>query len=162
MTMKNRSNSKEAERPFETELVSFGESPIHGIGGFARSDIAPGARVLEYVGEKIDKRESLLRCERNNQCIFSLNDHEDLDGSVDWNLARWINHSCAPNCDALLIDGRVWLLANRQILAGEEITINYGYDLDDYKAYPCTCGSPECVGYIVAQGFFEHVQKQQL
>ncbi len=144
----------------ETERVLLKESAIHGIGGFARADIAKGARVIEYVGKIIDKRESMRRCEENNGFIFTLTDKQDLDGNVEWNPARFINHSCAPNCDAEMDAGRIWIVARRDIRAGEELTFNYGYDLEDYREYQCRCGSPDCVGYIVAEEFFEHVRRQ--
>ncbi len=120
-----------------------------------------GACVLEYVGEIINKAESLRRCEANNEYIFSLDDECDVDGNVPWNPARLINHSCAPNCEAVLGEGRIWIVATRDIAAGEELTFNYGFDLEDYRNYPCACGAPNCVGYIVAEEFFEHVRKQQ-
>ena len=116
---------------------------------------------MEYVGERISKTESLRRCEQNNEYIFALNEEQDLDGNVAWNPARFLNHSCAPNCEAELEDGRIWIVATRDLRAGEEITFNYGYDLVDYREYPCRCGSPHCVGYIVAEEFFEHVLSRQ-
>lgn len=115
-------------------------------------------RVIEYVGEKIDKQESVRRCAANNQYIFALNDWEDLDGNVDWNPARFLNHSCTPNCEVEWDGRRLWIVAKRDIQAGEEITFNYGYDLVDYREYPCRCGSAECVGYIVAEAFFEMIR----
>lgn len=144
----------------ETELVCFRESPIHGLGGFAKSDIPKGARFLEYLGERIDKQESARRCEQNNVYIFALNEHQDIDGNVAWNPARLLNHSCGPNCEAEFEDDRIWLAASRDIRAGEEITFNYGFDLENYHEYPCCCGSPNCVGYIVAEEFFGHVRSQ--
>lgn len=141
----------------ETELVLFKSSPIHGIGGFATTAIGKGTRIIEYVGERISKGESLRRCEQNNEYIFTLNDEQNLDGNVAWNPARFINHSCAPNCEAELDNERIWIVVIRDIRAGEEITFNYGYDLEDYKDYPCRCGSLNCVGYMVAEVFFEHV-----
>ena len=143
----------------EMELLVFKTSPIHGFGGFAKAGIAKGTRVIEYVGERISKSESLRKCEGNNEFIFSLNDEQDLDGDVAWNPARLLNHSCAPNCEAELQEDRIWIVATRDIPAGEEITFNYGYDLEDYRDYPCRCGAPNCVGYIVAEEFFEHVLK---
>ncbi len=83
-----------------TDLLEFRPSSIHGLGGFARCDIAAGTRVIEYLGERITKQESLVRCELNNEYIFGLDEHTDLDGNVSWNPARFINHSCRPNCDA--------------------------------------------------------------
>ena len=141
----------------ETELVRFKGSPIHGTGGFAKAAIRKGTRIVEYRGERISKGESLRRCEQNNEYIFALNDEQNLDGNVAWNPARFINHSCAPNCEAERESGHIWIVATRDIGAGEEITFNYGYDLEDYKDYPCQCGSPNCVGYMVAEAFFEHM-----
>ena len=146
----------------ETELVSFKRSLIHGCGGFAKVPIATGTRVIEYTGVKIDKQESLRRCELNNEFIFSLDDEQDLDGSVEWNLARFINHSCTPNCETELDEGRVWIVSLRDIEKGEELSFNYGYDLEDYRKHPCLCGAADCVGYIVAEEFFDHVRRQNV
>jgi len=140
--------------------ICFKKSPIHGCGGFARIEIPAGTRIIEYVGERIDKCESARRCELNNSYIFTVDDSFDLDGNVGWNLARFVNHSCAPNCDAEWIDGQIWIVANRLIRAGEEITYDYGYDLDDYASYPCHCGGPDCVGYIVAAELARFVRKR--
>jgi SET domain-containing protein len=144
--------------PRETEYLLFRQSDIHGLGAFARCDIVAGTRIIEYLGEKIDKPESLRRCQRDNQYIFSLGESYDLDGNVPWNPARFINHSCEPNCVAELEEERIWIIAARDIRAGEEVTFNYGYDLVDYKQYRCSCGSPGCIGYMVAPEFHEHVK----
>jgi len=140
------------------EYVVFRPSRIHGMGGFAAKIIPPGTHIIEYLGERIGKGESLQRCAAGNQYIFALNEAEDLDGSVPWNPARLLNHSCAPNCEIQISNGRIWLVGLRGIGAGEELTFNYGYDLEDYRSYPCQCGAPDCVGYIVAEAFFEHVR----
>jgi len=139
--------------------VIFKSSSIHGIGGFARFDILAGTRIIEYVGEIISKQESLARCERNNEYIFAIDDAHDLDGNVDWNPARFLNHSCEPNCEAQFVDGHIWFVAIRNIRAGEEITFNYNYDLEDYREHPCRCGAVSCIGYIVAEEFFEHLRR---
>jgi SET domain-containing protein len=144
----------------ETKYLVFRDSPIHGVGGFAKCDIRSGIFLLEYLGEKIDKQESVRRCEQNNAYIFALNEREDIDGNVPWNPARYLNHSCCSNCEAQLADDRIWLVATRDIRAGEEITFNYGFDLENYHEYPCYCGSPNCVGFMVAETFFEHVRRQ--
>ena len=140
--------------------ICFKESAIHGWGGFARIVIPAGTRLIEYVGERIDKRESSRRCELNNPYIFAVDEHFDLDGNVDWNPARFLNHSCAPNSDAECIEGKIWIVANRLIHAGEEITYDYGYDLEDYTNYPCHCNRPNCVGYIVAAELARFVRKR--
>lgn len=142
------------------ERVYFKESPIHRLGGFAKRRIRTGTKVIEYVGEKIEKRVSHERLISNNAYVFVLDDEFDLDGDVDWNPAKYINHSCSPNCESDLIDGRVWIIASRLIQPHEELTYNYGFDLDEYKDYPCRCGSADCVGYIVAEEFIDQVKKE--
>jgi SET domain-containing protein len=141
------------------ENMRIAPSPIHGQGGFAARFLSKGARVIEYTGERITKAESLRRCEAQNWFIFGLNEEFDLDGNVAWNPARFLNHSCGPNCEAVCESGRVWIMALRDIQLGEEITFNYGYDLVDYEEHPCRCGAPECAGYIVAEGFFARIKK---
>jgi len=140
--------------------LTFGPSPIHGTGGFAKRGLPRGTRVAEYLGEKISKAESLRRCEAGNWFIFALDDEFDLDGNIEGNPARWLNHSCAPNCEAEWSGGRLWITARRDIAAGEEITFNYGYTLEEYREHPCRCGAPGCAGYILAEEFFDHVKKK--
>ena len=67
-------------------------------------------------------------------------------------------HGCAPNCEAELDEGRIWIVALRDIAAGEELSFNYGYDLTDYRDFPCRCGTSACVGFIVAEEFFAQVR----
>lgn len=144
----------------ETELILFRHSTIHGTGGYARKPIAAGTQVIEYVGEKITKAVSVKRCDASNAYIFTLNNEFDLDGDVPWNPARFINHSCAPNCEAEQDGDHIWIVALRDIRPGEELTFNYNYDLVDYREHPCRCGAANCVGYIVAEEYFERVGKQ--
>jgi SET domain-containing protein len=146
---------------YETERAVFKTSAIHGTGGFARCDIPPGTRVIEYVGERITKDESARRCLAENAYIFTLTDEHDLDGNVPHNPARFINHSCAPNCEAEDDDGRIWIVTLRDIRAGEELSFNYGYDKENYQDNPCLCGVPDCVGFIVAEEFVEQVRRQR-
>jgi SET domain-containing protein len=144
----------------ETDWVVFKPSRIDGVGGFARVDIPAGTRVLEYKGERISKAESLARCEQNNEYIFALDEEHDLDGNVSWNPARFLNHSCAPNCEAVPGEGKIWIVSIRRITEGEELTFNYGYDLEDWRVHTCRCNSNDCVGYIVAEEFFDYVRRQ--
>lgn len=142
------------------EWLEVRHSQIHGTGGFARKLIPKGTAIIEYVGEQISKEESLRRCIAQNGYIFTLTDELDLDGNVPWNPARFINHSCAPNCEAEQDEGRIWIIALRDIAAGEELSFNYGYDLVDYREHPCRCGAANCVGYIVAEEYFEQMRRQ--
>jgi hypothetical protein len=158
MSVPNTETKVDPGRVHETQLVFFKSSSIHCLGGFARVGIVSGTAVLEYVGEKISKAESLKRCEANNVFIFALNEQEDIDGNVPWNPARWLNHSCSPNAEAQVIEDRIWLIAIRDIAPEEELTFNYGFDLENYQEYPCECGASNCVGFMVAEEFFDHVR----
>lgn len=140
------------------DRLEFRSSGIHGQGVFARHFIPAGTRVLEYLGQRINKAESLRRCEADNRYIFTLDEDHDLDGDVGWNPAKFINHACVPNCEAELIDGRIWIVARRDIHPGEELAFNYGYDLEAYEEHPCRCGAAECVGFIVAEEYFETIK----
>ena len=142
--------------------ITVRRSAIHGRGVFARKDIPRGARIIEYVGEKISKAEADRRAEvplkrhkqdRSNGAvyIFELNKRHDLDGSAAYNTARYINHSCDPNAETEIIRGRIWVIAIRDIARHEEISYNYGYGYDNEDEHPCECRSSRCVGYIIGE-----------
>lgn len=136
-------------------------SAIHGNGVFAAAFIARGTEILEYGGEIITKEESARRCEAGNYYIFTLDDQHDLDGAVESNPARFINHGCDPNCEALQDeDNRIWITARRDIAPGEELSFNYGYDLEHWRDHACRCGAANCLGYIVAAEHHDHVRAQ--
>ena len=143
-------------------LFEFRPSPIHGLGTFAVAPIRAGLLLIEYIGEKITKTESVRRCEAGNLFVFELDEKWDIDGGVGWNPARFLNHSCAPNCDAEYIEGQIWIVARREIATGEELTFNYGYDWEDHHEHSCRCGAPECVGYIVSEEFFPKLRQGKL
>jgi SET domain-containing protein len=134
-------------------------SAIHGRGVYARTAIPDGTRIIEYVGEKITKAEALRREQQRlarlraggdgSVYIFELNQRQDLDGRLSRNVARLINHSCAPNCRAETIRGHVWIIARRDIAAGEELTYDYGFPFSEWPQHPCRCGAADCVGFIV-------------
>jgi hypothetical protein len=143
-----------------TEQLSFRYSEIEGRGAFARKAIPSGARVIEYVGRHITKEESAKLCEDYNEYIFDLNDDFDLDGNVEWNPSRLLNHSCDPNCSAEQDEDHIYIVADRDIRPGDEVTFNYGYSLESYRDYPCKCGTKKCVGYIVAEEYHELVRRE--
>ncbi|MFQ5474637.1 MAG: SET domain-containing protein [Candidatus Nanoarchaeia archaeon] len=154
-----------------SEYMEVRRSKIHNNGIFAVKDIPKGAYIIEYVGEKITKKEAekrgqktLEEAEKNGSkggfYLFSLNSRYDIDGDVDWNTAKWINHSCNPNCEALDDDGHIWIVALRNIKMGEELSYDYGCDLEDYESHPCRCGSPNCVGYIVDRDLWPKLKKK--
>lgn len=136
-------------------------SEIHGRGVYATCFIPKEQRIIEYVGERIDKKESEKRGNAQHSkslktgdaavYIFTLSKKYDLDGNVPWNTARLINHSCAPNCEAWIEGRRIFIHALRDIKEGEELTFDYGFDVDCYEDHPCRCGKPGCIGYIVSR-----------
>lgn len=144
-------------------------SSIHQKGIFAREDIPKGAKVIEYLGEKISKKESERRgLELHEKAqksgggavyIFEINSRWDIDGNVKWNTARLINHSCDPNCEAIQDGNRIWIHAKRKIAKGEELSYDYGFDLDTWEEHPCRCGTEKCVGFIVARRHWPRLKK---
>lgn len=155
---------------FISEYAVIKESKIHNKGVFAKKDIPKGTKIIEYIGEKITKSESQKRAEKQFKksknhtvdggvYIFELNRKYDIDGKVPWNPAQYINHSCSPNCEVEIIKGKIWITSLRKIKKDEELSYNYGYDLDEYKEHPCVCGSKNCVGYIVAEEHWKKIKK---
>jgi len=138
--------------------VWIGKSRIAGQGLFAAQDIKQGTRIIPYIGEKITKDESARRLAQGNVYIFTFNARYDIDGKTLKNLARYINHSCDPNCEVELTSRTIWVVALRDIQAGEELTYNYGYEVKDYMEYPCTCRATNCCGYILAREYWELIQ----
>jgi uncharacterized protein len=116
--------------PFEIR-----ESPIQGLGAFATRPIPAGTRLIEYAGERITPAESDARYpeppgERHHTFLFAIDDDVVIDAAVDGNEARFINHSCDPNCDAVIEDGRIWIETVRDVAAGEELAYDYAYVLE--------------------------------
>ena len=177
---KNEKKVSDAERKLaklkkrgQSKWVEVQGSVIHGRGVYAACDIPNETRVIEYVGELINKDESetrawaqMAKAEQEGDAavyIFTLNKKYDLDGSVDWNTARLINHSCDPNCEAFTEEtekgDRIFIYAMRDIEAGEELSFDYGFDLECYEDHPCRCGSDNCIGYIVSQEQWPDLRK---
>ena len=144
------------------EWIKFSKSKIHSNGGLAAKNIPKNTRIIEYVGNLITKKEAekiadreIARHKRNSKngavYLFDLNKKYDIDGNVPWNPAKNINHSCNPNAEFDVKEGRVWIVAIKNIKKGEEITYDYGYDIENWQDHSCKCGSKNCVGYIIGQ-----------
>lgn len=140
-----------------TRRIVVRRSSIHGKGVFATQAIAAGTRLIEYKGERITSEDdAYLYTESTHTFLFMLDNEEIIDGSRNGNTARWINHSCEPNCEANEEDGRVFIDALRDIATGEEITIDYNLYLEArYTAalkrqYACGCGTSQCRGTLLA------------
>lgn len=142
-------------------------SEISGNGLFATENIPKGSKIVEYVGETISKEEGARRDEKSMKAtgrtyIFELDKEHDMDGEVDYNDARFANHSCDPNSKYVYEDGHIWIVSVRDIEPGEEITFNYEFDYDydgEFKQYPCRCGSHRCVGYIAAEKDWQRISE---
>jgi hypothetical protein len=144
------------DAPFELR-----RSAIQGRGAFATRRIRPGARIIEYVGEHISRDEGDRRYDdehmgRHHTFLFALDDGSVIDAAVGGNDARFINHSCDPNCQAIEEDGRIFIEALRNIQPGAELTYDYAYERtgdhtdEDEALYVCRCGAKNCRGTILA------------
>jgi len=137
-------------------------SPIQGLGAFATKAIPAGTRLIEYTGERLTPAEADARYpeqdgERHHTYLFAIDDDVVIDAAVNGNEARFINHSCDPNCDAVIEDGRIWIETIRDVAPGEELAYDYAYVLDERhtpaetRRYPCSCGARSCRGTILAK-----------
>lgn len=154
-----RKTTKSPRRVKLPASLRLARSGLHGRGVFARDFIPKGEHIIEYIGERITKSEAWRREQQrlaraaagrsSSVFIFEINRIFDLDGNVPGNPARWINHSCAPNCEAQEDGGRIWIVALRDIAPGEELTFDYGFPLSEARNHPCRCGTSACAGYIV-------------
>ena len=143
--------------------VWIGKSRIAGKGLFAGQDINKGTTVLRYRGTKISKAKSARKLAKGNAYICYFNDRYDIDGETLQNTARYINHSCQPNCELQTTSRAIWIVALRDIREGEELThrYDYAYDPEGYKDFPCFCGAQHCVGYIVDARYWELIMQQR-
>ena len=140
-------------------------SPIHGTGVFAARDIAAGEEIIEYAGRRITQAQADAEYpdDDGHTFLYVLNEHWLIDAGVDGNDARWINHSCDPNCEVWQIDSddgdpakdRLVIESMRPIKAGEELTYDYGITNDEpltdaeRELWRCRCGSPNCRGTML-------------
>jgi uncharacterized protein len=126
-------------------MIERRRSKLHGWGVFAKVRIPKNKRIIHYAGEKITHRESALReaayMEQGRIWCFLLNRRWVIDGAVGGNVARYINHSCTPNCYAQVVDDVIWIRAAKTIEAGDELT--YNYQTDGEKSIQCRC-RPGC------------------
>ena len=142
-------------------------SKIHGSGVFAAKNIKKGEFIIEYKGllrshQEVDAAYD-GEDETGHTFLFTLNEDFVVDANIKGNEARWINHSCDPNCDSEHVDAvdgdkskdRIEIKALRDIKAGEELSYNYGIRLGERhtpklkKLWACLCGSPKCTGTML-------------
>jgi uncharacterized protein len=145
-------------------------SPMHGLGAFAVRRIPAGTRLIEYAGQRITPAEAERRhpdepvavaAAAHHTFLFAIDgddgDEVIIDAGVDGNDARFINHSCDPNCDAVVEAGRIWIETIRDVAPGEELAYDYAFVLEERhtpaakRRYPCTCGAQNCRGTMLAK-----------
>ncbi len=146
--------------PPAAPAVVVRRSRIQGRGAFATRDIAEGEAIIEYTGALITHAAADAQCDdetmrRHHTFLFAVDDRYVIDGRQGGNDSRFINHSCEPNCESVIVKRRVFIHAMRDIAAGEELLYDYWYMTDeDYalddlrRIYPCRCGAPSCRGTL--------------
>ncbi len=148
------------------EYLEARSSEIEGTGCFARQRIPAGTRIIEYLGQRIPpsvvEERSMVEIDDLGEIIsetrvymFHVDWRTTIDGAVNGNDARFLNHSCDPNCKSTIEDRRVFIDALRNIDPGEELTFDYKLDVNasaeaKKKRYACRCGAPNCRGTMLA------------
>ena len=122
-------------------MIERRRSKIHGWGVYATSKISKNTRIIDYAGQKISNQESLKRearyIKRGHIWCFKLTNRTVIDAGVGGNVARFINHSCRPNCYIDIKKGVIWIRASRTIRKGEELT--YHYNTNGKELIACQC-----------------------
>ena len=160
-TIAARTAARKGPEPATGRRVQVKKSGVHGKGVYAARPIAKGETIIEYRGEIISWDEALRRhphdpSDPNHTFYFHLDDGHVIDGKHVGNAAKWINHSCAPNCEAEQDGMRVFIKALRKIAAGEELFYDYGLVIDARitpklkREYACWCGAKTCRGTMLA------------
>jgi uncharacterized protein len=147
--------------------IALRRSPIHGNGVFALVDIPKGTELIEYRGRRMTHaqidRQYADATDTGHTFLFTLNDRYVIDANFEGNIARWINHSCKPNCQAVVEESegsdrrkdRVLIETIRPLRAGDELTYDYGIDLGERltprlkQIWACRCGAPRCIGTML-------------
>jgi uncharacterized protein len=146
-------------------------SSIQGRGAFASKRIRKGTRIIEYTGEIItddeaDRRYDDEKMDRHHTFLFAVDVNHVIDGARKGNSSRFINHSCDPNCEAVIEENRVYIDALRTIQPGEELLYDYQYERDGVpdasweRLYACHCGAPNCRGTILKPEKKKRVRKK--
>ena len=154
-----KQNSTRSRTVRGSGLFEVRKSKIQGRGIFAARRIRPGQKIIEYTGPRIsndeaDKRYDEEKMTRHHTFLFTLDNKTCVDGNVRSNTARLINHSCDPNCEAIIEKKRIFIYALRNIQPGVELAYDYQYERtggkEMEKFYVCKCGSDKCRGSIMA------------
>src|ERR1051325_459318 len=146
---------KNRKPPRQTVQIEVRQSTVHGRGVYAAEFIPKGARIIEYTGQRVAWEAAPDDDNDPHTFNFGLENGEVINPEVAGNDARWINHSCDPNCEAVEEDDRIFIDAMRDIQPGEELLYDYHMEIDEpitesAKAkFACHCGSPKCRGTMI-------------
>jgi SET domain-containing protein len=146
---KNSKNRKPTVR------IEVRESGVHGHGVYAMQSIAKGTRIIEYTGQRVSWEGAPNDEDDPHTFNFGLDNGEVINPEIGGNDARWINHGCDPNCEAIEEDDRIFICAIRDIQAGEELFYDYALEIDEpiteesKKKFACHCRSPDCRGTML-------------
>jgi len=143
-----------------SDLIEVRRSAVHGLGVFAAKHIPKGARIIEYVGERVSHDEADRRYEEkdandSHTFLFIVDSKTVIDAGVDGNDARFFNHSCDPNCESTVDKRRVFIEAIRDVEPGTELTYDYQIHREDDdpqnidEVFACRCGFPNCRGTML-------------
>ena len=153
--------TKAIAKPQNRDFIRVGRSRIEGSGVFAKQKIPNGTRIIEYLGRRLPIG-TLLSEHTDGKPIrtysFGVNKTTIIDATVGGNDARFINHSCEPNCEAYVFNDRVYIYAMRDMIRGEELTFDYKLGPAtkgagkkyDKTHFACHCGTPNCRGTMLA------------
>jgi SET domain-containing protein len=136
-------------------VIKVNLSDVHGCGVYAARFIKKGTRIIEYTGQRIPDEKTAAAGKSPHTFYFGLENGFVIDPVIGGNEARWINHSCEPNCEAIEEEDRVFIYAMRNIESGEELFYDYALEIDEpvteraRKQYQCLCGHPSCRGTML-------------
>jgi len=136
-------------------VLEVRDSSVHGRGVYAKQLIPKGTRIIEYTGKRMAWADVPNDPDDPHTFIFGLDNGQVINPAIDGNEARWINHSCDPNCEAVGKGDRIFIDALKRIRAGEELSYDYALELDEpitrklEREFKCRCGTSRCRGTML-------------
>jgi SET domain-containing protein len=136
--------------------IEVRESSVHGRGVYATQVISEGTRIIEYTGQRVSWEAAPDDENDPHTFNFGLENGEVINPEIEGNDARWINHCCDPNCEAIEEDNRIFIYSMRDIEAGEELFYDYAMEIDEpiteesKRKFACHCGASNCRGTMLA------------
>jgi SET domain-containing protein len=147
--------AKKSKTRNRTVRIEVRESAVHGRGVYAAQFIPEGTRIIEYAGQRVSWEAAPDDENDPHTFNFGLENGEVISPEVGGNDARWINHCCDPNCEAIEEDNRIFIYAMRDIAAGEELFYDYAMEIDEpiteesKRKFACHCGASNCRGTML-------------